>query len=118
MVARMDTESLFIDPVFERYVWLKDVSGVSGGVEKMALSEVAAFREQIAIEYLAAKNVFIGFTPTARHDFINKQQENIGQYFENLKQYMSGEEAFALLLQVENEVDNLRPSSGGTDDRI
>jgi hypothetical protein len=75
-------------------------------------SEVARLREQIALEYQTAKNVFTGFTPTARHAYITKRQENIAGYFAELKQYMSGEEAFTLLLQVENEVYPL-PSSGG-----
>jgi hypothetical protein len=78
----------------------------------MSQSEVAHLRAQIAREYQASTNVFTGFTLTARHEFITKRQENIAGCFECLKQYMSGEEAFALLLQVDDEVHGLTPSGG------
>ncbi len=76
-------------------------------------SEIAQLRERIALEYQAAKNVFTGFTPTARHDFITKRQKNIEQYFTDLKQYMSSEEAMLLIMQVDNEVHGLPPSPRG-----
>lgn len=79
-----------------------------------AKSEIARLREQIALEYHAAKRVFTGFTPTARHDFIIKRQEAIAGCFEDLKQHMSGEEAFVLLLQVDDEVHGLSSSLGVT----
>ena len=78
----------------------------------MATSEVARLKEQIALEYQAAKNVFTGFTPTARHEFIIKRQENIAVCFEELKQHISPDEAMLLIIQVDNEIHSL-PSSGG-----
>ncbi len=78
----------------------------------MATSEVARLRAQIALEYQAAKQVFTGFTPTSRHEFIIKRQENIAGYFEELKQHISPDEAMLLIIQVDNEIHGL-PSSGG-----
>ncbi len=73
----------------------------------MTNSEVARLRAQIALEYQAAKNVFTGFSSTARHEYISKRQENIAGYFNDLKQYMSPEEAMLLILQVDNEIHGL-----------
>jgi hypothetical protein len=69
-------------------------------------SEVAKLREQITLEYEATRRVFTDFTPTARHDFIVKRQENIAVYFEELKQYMAPEDAMELILQIENQMHN------------
>jgi hypothetical protein len=67
----------------------------------MSQSEVARIREQIELEYQAAQQVFTGFTPTGRHAFITKRQENIGACFEELKQYLSPEEAIKVVIQAE-----------------
>ncbi len=76
-------------------------------------SEIARLREQIASEYRAARRVFTDFTPTARHEFIIKRQENIAGYVTELTQYMSFPEALLIVTQVDNEVHGL-PSSSGT----
>ncbi len=76
----------------------------------MANSEVANLREKIAREYQAVKQVFTGFTPTARHEYLIKRQENIAGYFEELKKHMSPEEAMLLILQVDNEIHDLSSS--------
>jgi len=76
-------------------------------------SEVARIREQIALEYEASKQVFDGFTATARHDFITKRQETIAACFSELKQYMPPEEAILLIFEVENQVYP-RSESGNT----
>jgi len=78
-------------------------------------SEVARLREQIALEYQAASRVFHDFTPTAQHEFITKRQENIAACYEELKQFMSPQEAMILLTQVEAEVqETSSPLSGNT----
>lgn len=64
-------------------------------------SEVARIREQIAKEYQAAQQIFDGFTPTAKHEFLTKRQENLGMYFEELKKHISPEEAMQIFMQVE-----------------
>ena len=64
-------------------------------------SEVARIREQIAREYQSAQQVFGGFTPTAKHEFLTKGQENLGMYFEELKKHMSPEEAMQIFMQIE-----------------
>ncbi len=64
-------------------------------------SEVARIREQIAKEYQAAQQIFDGFTPTAKHEFLTKRQENLGMYFEELKKHISPEEAMLIFMQVE-----------------
>ncbi len=56
-------------------------------------SEVACLREQIELEYQATQRVFTDFTPTAKHEYITKRQENIGVCFEELKKLLPPEEA-------------------------
>jgi hypothetical protein len=68
----------------------------------MNQSEVARLREKIELEYQASQRVLTGFTPTARHDFITKRQENIAGYFQDLTRYMSKEEAILLVVNAEN----------------
>jgi hypothetical protein len=63
--------------------------------------EVARIIEQIAREYQAAQQIFSGFTPTAKHEFLTKRQENLGMHFEELKKHMSPEEAMQIFMQVE-----------------
>jgi hypothetical protein len=64
-------------------------------------SEVARIREQIAREYQSAQQVFGGFTPTAKHEFLTKRQENLGMHFEELKKHMSPEEAMKIFMQID-----------------
>ena len=71
----------------------------------MNKSEVARLREQIELEYQACQRLLTGFTPTARHDFITKRQENIARYFQDLTRYMSAEEAIMFVANVENGVN-------------
>jgi hypothetical protein len=75
-------------------------------------SEVARLRELIACEYQAAQRVFTDFTPTARHEYMIKRQENIAVHFDQLRQHMSYEDAMLVMIQVDNEVHCL--SSGNT----
>ena len=70
----------------------------------MTKSEVARIREQIELEYQASQRVLTGFTPTARHEFISKRQENIAGYFRDLTKYMSEEEAIVVVLSAENGI--------------
>ena len=66
----------------------------------MSQSEIARIREQIAAEYQSVQQVFGGFTPTAKHEFISRRQENIASHFEELKKHMSPEEAMQVLIQL------------------
>lgn len=63
-------------------------------------SEVARIREQIASEYQAAQQVFEGFTPTAKHAYLTKRQENLGLHFEALRKHLSPEEAMQIFIQA------------------
>ena len=66
----------------------------------MSQSEVTRIREQIALEYRSVQQVFGGFTPTAKHEFITRRQENIASHFEELTQHMSPEEAMQTLIEL------------------
>lgn len=78
----------------------------------MSQSEIARLKRQIELEYEAANRIFTDFTPTARHDFITKRQENIAGYYQELKNVMTPEEALALIIQVSNSASSV---PGGTD---
>ena len=73
-------------------------------------SEIARLREQIAREYQASQRVFTDFTPTARHEYITQRQENIAVHYEELKRYMSPEEAMLLIMQIDNEAHGVSAS--------
>ena len=77
-------------------------------------SEVAQLRERIALEYQAANRVFTDFTPTARHEFIIKRQENIAVYFKELQQYMSSEDALEIIIEVGDQAEDSSVSSEDT----
>ncbi len=77
-------------------------------------SEVARLRERIALEYQAASRVFTDFTPTARHEYITKRQQNIEACYQDLKKHMSPEQAVVVIIQVENDVYGSSGSSGNT----
>jgi hypothetical protein len=66
-------------------------------------SEVARIREQIAREYQSAQQIFDGFTPTAKHEYLTKRQENLEMYFEELKKHISLEDAMQIFMQVETK---------------
>jgi len=63
----------------------------------MSQSEVSRIRTQIELEYQSTNFVFNGFTPTARHEYITRKQENIAGYFEELQLHISPEEAMKLI---------------------
>ena len=62
------------------------------GMNETNKSEVARLREQIELEYQATQRVFTDFTPTAKHEYITKRQENIGVCFEELKKLLLQEQ--------------------------
>jgi peroxiredoxin len=66
-------------------------------------SELARLRAQIILEYQASKRVFTDFTPTARHEFLIKRQENIAACFDELKKHVAPEEAMGIMIQADNE---------------
>jgi hypothetical protein len=82
-------------------------------MDEQCKSEVARLREQIALEYQAANRIFTDFTPTAKHAFITKRTENIARYFEELKQIIPPEEAFEVVLEIQDHVTS-SVSSGNT----
>lgn len=80
----------------------------------MAQSEIARLRERIEQEYLASKRVFTNFTPTAKHEYITKRQENIGLCFDELSKIMPPEEAIALVAETLNALQSPGSLSGNT----
>jgi len=66
----------------------------------MSQSEVARIRERIALEYQASQRVFTDFTPTAKHAYITRRQENIGAYFEELSKLLSPQEAIVIVAET------------------
>jgi hypothetical protein len=65
----------------------------------MSQSEVSRIRQQIAAEYQSAQYVFTGFTPTAKHEFLTKRNENIANHFEELQKHMPPEAAMQILIE-------------------
>jgi hypothetical protein len=64
----------------------------------MSQSDVARILQQIEQEYQASKRGLEGLTSgTARHDFIQKKTENIGQCHEQLTKLIGPEQAIALI---------------------
>jgi len=74
-------------------------------------SEAARLREQIELEYQATQRMFTDFTPTARHEFIIKRQENIAACFEELKKLIPPEETIVILVET---LDPLQPSGSSS----
>lgn len=75
----------------------------------MSQSEVARIKQQIAQEYEAAQRVLMGFTPTAKHEYITKRQENLGDFFEELKLHMTPKEAMGIFIELTVEKKNIYP---------
>jgi len=65
----------------------------------MSQSEVARIRQQIADEYQSVQRVFTDFTPTAKHEFLTKRNENIANHFEELQKHMPPEAAMQILIE-------------------
>jgi hypothetical protein len=66
-------------------------------------SEVARIKQQIALEYEAAAGIFTLPSIVSRHDFIERRQEKLGDYFEELTRHMSPEEAIQIFIQIEKQ---------------
>lgn len=78
-------------------------------------SEIARIREQIRLEYEAARRIFADFTPTATHEFITRRQENIEACYTELIQHMNPAEAIQLMAQVEQDIyGSVSSASGNT----
>lgn len=67
-------------------------------------SEIALLREKIALEYQASARVFTDFTETAKHEYINQRQENIAACFNELRRYMTPQDAMEVMLEFEEAV--------------
>jgi hypothetical protein len=80
----------------------------------MGHSDVARLRERIEQEYRASQRVFTEFTPTAKHEYITKRQENIGICFEELSKLMPPEEAIVLVAETLNALQSSGSLSGST----
>ena len=65
-------------------------------------SEVARIKRQIELEYEAAR-IFNQPSISSQHDFIEHRQEKLGDYFEELTQHMSPEEAIQIFMQIEKQ---------------
>ncbi|HEU5231076.1 MAG TPA: hypothetical protein VFU49_24860 [Ktedonobacteraceae bacterium] len=83
-------------------------------METINKSEVARIREQIALEYQASQRMFSDFTPTAKHQYITKRQENIAVCFQELQQYMTPAEAVAIVAQTLKDAQMFASASGNT----
>jgi hypothetical protein len=66
-------------------------------------SEVARLRRQIALEHQAAQRIFTDFTPTAKHEYLTKRQENLQRYHQELLKLVSPEEAMTIVIEAEND---------------
>jgi hypothetical protein len=66
-------------------------------------SEVARLRQKIALEHQAARRLFTDFTPTTKHEYINKRQENLAAYQRELLKFVSPEEAMTIIIEAEND---------------
>jgi len=77
-------------------------------------SEIARLRNQIAMEYQAAQQVFTGFTFQGQHTFITKRQENIGACYRELLHHLSPQEAMATLIEATESIQPSFSSSGNT----
>jgi len=84
------------------------------GMNETNKSEAARLREQIELEYQATQRMFTDFTPTARHEFIIKRQENIAACFEELKKLIPPEEAIVILVETLDPLQPSGSSSGNT----
>jgi hypothetical protein len=73
----------------------------------IAVGEVAAIREQIAAEHMAAKLGLEGLSyGTSRHAFITAKQENIGALHKKLQGFV-GDNAIALVAEVLDSVPDI-----------
>ncbi len=66
----------------------------------MSQSEIARIREQITREYESVQQIFGGFTSTAKHEFLTQRQENLANHFEELRKYLTPEEAMKIFIQA------------------
>ena len=79
-------------------------------------SEVARLKQQIALEYEAAARIFTQLSITARHDLIEHRQEKLGDYFQELTQFMSPEEAMRIFVQIEKKGNGTSDNKGKRED--
>lgn len=80
----------------------------------MGHSEIARLREQIILEYQATQRVFTDFTPTAKHEYVTKRQENIGICFQELKSILPEGEAIAIVAEALESAQSFCSPSGNT----
>ncbi len=66
----------------------------------MSQSEIARIREQITREYESVQQIFGGFASTAKHEFLTQRQENLANHFEELRKYLTPEEAMKIFIQA------------------
>ena len=60
-------------------------------------SEIARLQQQIALEYEASRIGLTGLSATASHAYITARQQNIARCFAELVEFVTPEEAMALL---------------------
>jgi hypothetical protein len=72
----------------------------------MAESEVARLRQQIELEYQAAKRGLEGMAMVARHQFITRHMENMWNQFERLAKEVGQAEAHRIVFD-----EALQPAS-------
>jgi hypothetical protein len=70
-------------------------------------SEVAALREEITAQYVAANLGLQGLNAgTSRHDFITARQERVATLHEELRGFV-GDEAMSIVVEAGNSVPNM-----------
>jgi hypothetical protein len=62
------------------------------------VSEVARLKQQIEVECEAMKLAMTGFRMTASHDVINRQYEQLGEYYESLGKLIGEKQAVEVLI--------------------
>src|SRR5437764_155356 len=82
---------------------LVPVLSKEGYMDENNKSEVARLRRQIVLEYQATQRLFTGFTPTAKHEYLTKRQENIERYHQQLLKIVSPDEAMTIVIEAEND---------------
>lgn len=73
-------------------------------------SEVARLREQIALEYEACQRIFRDPAITAPHKFIEKRQESIALYVEQLIEQVGPGEAARVFIAISEQVSEQKTS--------
>ncbi len=80
----------------------------------MSKSEVAQLREKIELEIRAMRSGFTGYATVSRHDIINNKYDQLGNYQQQLEQYIGATAAIEVVIDALNQLgrdsENTSPS--------